>query len=94
MYKIIKTLFSGLMIWGLTVTAQATLINSGASTIDTDSGFEWLDLTSTQGMSVATAIAEASADVTLFTSLFGTTLGDGSLGSFKIDGTTNQSALA
>jgi len=61
MYKIIKTLFAGLMIWGLTVTAQATLIDRGASTIDTASGFEWLDLTSTQGMSVATAVTTFSS---------------------------------
>jgi hypothetical protein len=42
------------------MAANAALIDNGASTVDTASGFEWLDLSATKGMSVESALAAYS----------------------------------
>jgi len=46
----------------LPIVANAVLIDLGDSTLDTDSGLEWLDLTSTDGMSVADALGAFGGD--------------------------------
>jgi len=48
---------SMLLVWALIGSTQAALIDNGVSTLDTDTGFEWLDLSSTRSMTVTNALS-------------------------------------
>lgn len=48
----------GLVILSYSSNAHATLVDNGITTVDTDTGLEWLDLTETYDMTVAQVIPE------------------------------------
>ena len=60
--KRIKSTFLALVVLLSPMAANADLIDAGGSTIDTLTGLEWLDLTSTVGMTVANALAAFEGD--------------------------------
>ncbi len=73
-----------LVLLAMPFAANADLIDLGGSTIDTSSGLEWLDLTATQGSTVANAASAFSgagwavatqADIASLLAAFGLTYG-------------------